>query len=59
MFTVGLGKMMENIKKDETHTMSKCHERRRNQKGRWKFHPQGVKRPVRSIGGLGEETREK
>ena len=46
MFTVGLGKMMENTKKDDTHTMSKCHKRREKQKGIWKFHPQGVKRPV-------------
>ena len=47
MFAVRLGKMMENTKKYETRAKSKYHEGRRTQKGIWKFHPQGVKRPVK------------
>ena len=46
VFAVRLGKM-ENTKKDETRANCKCHEGRITQKGRWKFHPQGVKRPAK------------
>ena len=47
MFTVVLSKMTDDAKKDETRDKSKYHEGRRNQKGRYKLHHQGVKIPVK------------
>ena len=50
MLTVGLCKMLEYAEKDNPNSMSRQHNKRKHQKGRWKHHPKGVKRPVHVSG---------